>query len=142
MTYLTKQQILDASDLTAEVVAVPEWGGSVRVRGMTGTERDQFDQENHAISEKTGGSVPNFRARVCMYCIIDEVGVQMFNLTEIDRLGQKSGAGLDRVYEVGMRLSGLARESLENSKKNSDGGPCGSSASGSPSPSDAPSANS
>ena len=41
--YLTRDAILQATDLTFEDVAVPEWGGVVRVRGLTGTERDAFE---------------------------------------------------------------------------------------------------
>ena len=41
---LTKDQILKSDDLPSEEVSVPEWGGSVMVRSMTGYERDQFEQ--------------------------------------------------------------------------------------------------
>jgi len=40
---LNKEQILRADDLKTEEVDVPEWGGSVRVRVLTGTERDAFE---------------------------------------------------------------------------------------------------
>ncbi|MFE3382837.1 hypothetical protein [Streptomyces anulatus] len=41
--YLSAEQILDADDLAIEDVPVPEWGGTVRVKGMSGTERDRFE---------------------------------------------------------------------------------------------------
>ena len=43
MPILNKAAILAAEDLKTETVAVPEWGGEVRVRTLTGTERDAFE---------------------------------------------------------------------------------------------------
>ena len=40
---LTKDQILEANDLQSESVTVPEWGGDVLVRTMTGADRDAFE---------------------------------------------------------------------------------------------------
>ncbi len=39
---LTREQILQSDDLPRETVQVPEWGGEVQVRTMTGTDRDAF----------------------------------------------------------------------------------------------------
>ena len=41
---LNKEQILNADDLTFEDVEVPEWGGTVRIRCLESTERDEFEQ--------------------------------------------------------------------------------------------------
>ena len=43
MTLLSKTAILAAQDLQTEDVEVPEWGGAVRVRSLTGRERDAFE---------------------------------------------------------------------------------------------------
>ena len=40
---LSREDILKAEDLPTEEVPVPEWGGSVLVRGLTGRERDLFE---------------------------------------------------------------------------------------------------
>ena len=40
MAYLDKAAILTADDLGRREVAVPEWGGTVLIRGLTGAERD------------------------------------------------------------------------------------------------------
>jgi len=44
MGLLTRDAILEAQDLQHEEVYIPEWGGSVRVRTLTGAERDAFEQ--------------------------------------------------------------------------------------------------
>jgi hypothetical protein len=40
---LTKEQILSADDIKTETVLVPEWGGDVIVRGLSGVERDAYE---------------------------------------------------------------------------------------------------
>ena len=42
MNLLTKSAILGINDLKHEDVPVPQWGGTVRVRAMTGQERDEI----------------------------------------------------------------------------------------------------
>ena len=43
MAYLTRDEILQAQDIQFEDVKVPEWNGTVRVRGLTGVERDALE---------------------------------------------------------------------------------------------------
>ena len=62
---LSKEAILAAQDVVTELVEVPEWGGSVRVRGLTGAERDAFEGET---IQRNGRDVKtntrNLRARL------------------------------------------------------------------------------
>ncbi|MDQ1037275.1 hypothetical protein QFZ75_003691 [Streptomyces sp. V3I8] len=106
--YLSADQILSADDLAFEDVEVPEWGGTVRVREMPGTERDKFESQ---FVGKDGASVrmeglEGFRARLAAATIVDENGKQQFrSAAEAKRLGEKSAAALQRVCDVAMRLS-------------------------------------
>jgi hypothetical protein len=50
---LTRDSILNAKDLKKELVKVPEWGGEVYVRCMTGSERDAFESEAYQSGERT-----------------------------------------------------------------------------------------
>ena len=43
MGVLTREQILKADDMTTERVPVPEWGGEVLVKSLTGRQRDEFE---------------------------------------------------------------------------------------------------
>jgi hypothetical protein len=115
--YLSAEDILGADDLKPQPVQVPEWGGAVLVRGMTGTERDRF--EASVMDDKLSGVsrdklLENYRARLAAACLVDEGGKRMFRSdAEVKRLGEKSGIALDRVAEVASRLSGLSDEDLE-----------------------------
>lgn len=115
-TYLSAEQILGADDLGYEDVAVPEWGGTVRVREMPGTELDKFQS---AFVGKDGVSVraeglEGFRARLAAASIVDADGKQMFrSVAEVKRLGEKSAKALQRVCDVAMRLSQMSDEDVK-----------------------------
>jgi len=118
---LSRDQILGASDLTYEVVSVPEWGGSVRVRTLTGTERDQFEA---SITTRKGKSVEmnlkNLRSRLVALCCVDVDGTRLFTSFDVDALGDKSGSALDRVYTVAAKLAGITEKDAEELAKNSE----------------------
>lgn len=123
MDLLTREAILTADDLQVEVVEVPEWGGTVRVRGLTGAERDAF--EASVIDLASNGrrapvmNLVNLRAKLAARCIVDEQGIRLFSDADIAALGQKSAHALQRVFEAAQRLSGLTKEDVEELEKNS-----------------------
>ena len=136
MTLLTKAGILAANDLKTEDVDVPEWGGAVRVRSFTGRERDAFEAAMvRGDGKDRKVDLTNMRARLVGLTVIDEAGQRLFTDEEVDLLGAKSGAALDRVFAVAQKLNGLSGADVEELTKNSSGGPSAASISGSPSPS-------
>ncbi|MVO87933.1 hypothetical protein GPA10_25035 [Streptomyces sp. p1417] len=116
MGYLSAEQILTADDLKYEDVDVPEWGGTVRVREMPGTERDKFES---AFLGKDGASVrmeglEGFRARLAAATIVDEHGKPLFrSVAEAKRLGEKSATALQRVCDVATRLSRMSEADVK-----------------------------
>lgn len=107
MTLLNKEAILNANDIPNTIVEVPQWGGSVKVRGMTAGERDRFED---MIRTRGMGAL---RATLAGMCIIDEDGKRLFNDIEINKLAEKSAEALDLVVEAASRLSGLTAEDAE-----------------------------
>ena len=107
MALLSKADILGCNDIPTELVEVPEWGGSVKVRGMTAGERDRFDD-----MIRTQG-LSALRATMAANGIIDENGKRLFTDIEVGKLAEKSAEALDRVVEVVSRLSGLTPEDAE-----------------------------
>ena len=112
--FLTRDAILKAHDLPTEDVEVPEWGGVVRVRGLTGAERDAFEQ---SIVEQRGKNtrmnLRNIRAKLVALTVVDEEGNRVFSDEDAEALGKKSAAALDRVFAAAQRLSGLRPEDVE-----------------------------
>jgi len=116
---LTRDAILAANDLRVERVDVPEWGGSVLVRGLTAAERDAFDLA--ATIEQGGRRVVNFhqlRARLVAISAVDESGKRLFTDDDVELLAQKSGSAVGRVFEVAMRLSALTGQDIEDISRN------------------------
>lgn len=110
--YLGRDQILEADDLTYDDVNVPEWGGVVRVRALTGTERDKFEASLAGNGKKM--SLENVRAKLVASCIVDAEGQQLFAQSDVTKLGHKSAIALNRVFDVAQRLSGLTDDDVED----------------------------
>ena len=137
MTLLSKTAILAAQDLQTEDVEVPEWGGAVRVRSFTGRERDAFEASMvRGDGRDRKVDLTNMRARLVGLTVIDETGQRLFTDDEVDLLGAKSGAALDRVFAVAQKLNGLSGADVEELSKNSNGVPSAVSISASALPSD------
>lgn len=110
----TRTDILDAVDLQQQDVPVPEWGVTVRIRGLSGTERDQY--EAWIIQGKGKNRDINLRqsrAKLVMMCAIDADGKRLFDEADLIRLGAKSALAMQRVFDVAAALSGLDEDTLE-----------------------------
>lgn len=123
---LSAEDILNANDLKAEVVEVPEWGGSVRIRTMTGLERDEFEAQIARQSTGEGANVKvdmrGLKVKVLSLTVVDDQGKLLFTPKQIQQLEKKSGKALDDVFQVASKLNGLGEKQLEELAKNSGGG--------------------
>jgi len=130
MTTLTKDQIVATLDIKTEVVHVPQWGGTVAVRELTGLERDAFEASLLKIGAdgKREPDLTNMRAKLCAACMVDgTTGDRIFSDADLGELANKSAAALNLVFEVAQRLNGMG--SPEDAEKNSAAAPSGSSTS-------------
>lgn len=122
MALLGKEDILRAKDTVTEDVPVPEWGGVVRVKGMTGRERDRWESSIVTVDKSGKAATPNMdnnRAKLVAATVVDEAGNLIFTAEDVGLLGNKSGAALERVVNVAMRLSGISSGDLEELAGNS-----------------------
>jgi tRNA(Phe) wybutosine-synthesizing methylase Tyw3 len=116
---LSKEQILSAEDLQSEIVEVPEWGGTVKVRMMTGSERDAFEMSIFKVKGKdTERNFVDLRAKLVARTLINEKGERIFTDDDISALGKKSAKALDRVYQAASRLNGIGKEAVDELTKN------------------------
>ncbi len=114
MAFLSRDEILQAQDLPTEDVPVLEWGGVCRVRGLTGAERDAFEQSIvETRGKNTRMNLRNIRAKLVALTVVDEDGNRIFSDEDAEALGKKSAAALDRIFAVAQRLSGLRPEDVE-----------------------------
>lgn len=117
---LSRDEILNADDLITKEVEVPEWGGTVIVRKMSGTERDQLEA---SMTEEGGGGLVNFRARLVATTVVDEAGQRLFTKADVEALGKKSASALDRVAEAASELSAMSQKDIEELTENFDDDP-------------------
>lgn len=123
---LSGDDILKADDLKTREVECPEWGGSVLVRALSGKERDAYEAscmvERPAITadgKRVRGqmelhrSLLNIRAKLVVRALVGPDGKRLFKDTDAAALGEKSGAALDRLFDVAAELSGLTAEDVD-----------------------------
>lgn len=122
---LSRDQIFAIDDSRIERVEVPEWGGHVYVRMLSGTERDAFEAATvtRKGKGKTETNLVNMRARLAVLCVCDESGKRLFADADATALGRKSAAALDRITDVALRLNGMTEESVEDAEGNSESAP-------------------
>lgn len=139
---LSRDDILKAENPVEEVdlSGLPGLSGSVLVRGMTGRERDAFEisMRNERTGQRIPGSMLNIRAKIVARCVVNDDGERLFTDADIAALGEKSGAVIDRLFDVATRLSGMsegdAREMAENFGQENGGGSSSTLPSGSAEP--------
>lgn len=127
MGLLNRDSILASDDLPRELVAVPEWGGDVYVRTLTGTERDAFEAASLRVTgtgkkRKTEANTVNFRSRLAVLVCSDEQGQRIFKDEDAGVLGRKSAAALDRIADVALRLNHMTEDAVEDAEGNSASG--------------------
>jgi hypothetical protein len=111
---LNREAILAQSKLPTEEVSVPEWGGSVTVRALTGAQRDAFEAGCiQQRGKKTERNLNNLRARLVALSVVDADGKRLFSDADAAALGELNAAALDRVYDAAARISGLNAKDQE-----------------------------
>lgn len=145
--YLGREEIHKAEDQQYDEVGVPEWAPAgdpdpeqwvLKLKGMTGFERDRFEA---SLAPRGGGKRPNmenFRARLIVQCAVDEDGNRLFNTGDIKMLGAKSAKAVSRVFDKCQEMNGLSDSDVDDLTENFSDAPSGPSTSDSPSPSDGP----
>ena len=114
---LSRDQILDQEDLKTEIIDVPEWGGKVKIQGMTAFARDRF--ESSLVGKNGGTNLVNIRAKLAAASIVDDAGELMFSEKDIEKLGKKSASALQRVFNCSQKLNGISDGDVEELAKNS-----------------------
>jgi len=125
---LGAKDILTARAPEMELVDVPEWGGAVFVKAMTGTERDAYEAScmQEVKGKGKGGKMEmkplydNIRARLCVRCMCNAQGARLFTDEQAVPLGRTSAKALDRVFTLAQKLNGVTEEDIDELAKNSE----------------------
>lgn len=122
---LSRDEILGGRDTGLDPVAVyvPQWGGSVYVRGMSGTERDRWEADlveirgrNRVLKQK------NIRASLAARTVVGADGKRLFSDDDILALGRKSAAALNVIFAKAQELSGVSDRDVDELAGESESG--------------------
>jgi hypothetical protein len=120
-----KSQILGAINLPTEDVYVPEWKATVRLRGLTGIERDKYEE---SCVKMRGGvqqaNISNATSRLVAWCMVDESGSKLFyGEDDVKELGKQPASAIQRCFTVACRLSGLTEDDINELTEGFDDAP-------------------
>lgn len=85
--FLSKQEILAKNDVSFIEMDVPQWGGLIRFRSLTGDEAIDFGQRLDGLDTKQEAIIDLFTISV-----VDENGDRVFDASDIRQLRRKSWA--------------------------------------------------
>ena len=126
MKKLSKDDIFKADDLPTKDIDIPEWGGTLTIRTLTGAERDEWES---AFVNQDKIDIRGLKSRLVQLTTMNGDGQQMFTKADLQKINGKSASVIDRIFQVSQRLSGLTKEDAEEMVENSDAGPAGGSVS-------------
>lgn len=115
---LSKADIFNKKGLTARTVNVPEWGGDIRYRPMSMTERREIRKKSTNISTKNGSADVQVDSELMelytvITCVLDpkDDNKLMFTPDDLEVLeSQMSAGGISTIAQAILRDSGMGGE--------------------------------
>ena len=109
-----RDKILTADDLRREPLTLERWCVTVYVRELTGTERAEYEtllieNKDQPMAER----IRNMRDSLIALTTVNEAGERVFNSDDIEELGKKNAAELERVYDLSMTINRLDEKDIE-----------------------------
>lgn len=93
-------------------------GGKVRIKAMSACEKDLFEQRWLELKERCGNEeIPNIRAFFVIHHVVDENDKPMFDLDDLEAIGNLPGLEIDKLFTAAQRLSGLSDDDESELKK-------------------------
>lgn len=116
MSTLTRETILAARKLPSLTVNVPEWGGDICIKKMTGVERDAFEALCVARRNAPGGmNGKEIKAMLLVAVLTDADSKLLFSQADVPALNQLEGDVIDRLARQAMTYNGMTED--ENKKE-------------------------
>jgi hypothetical protein len=113
---LNKSDILSPRKPAMESIDVPDWGGKVNIRVMSGADLDQYYSESYTLVDgEVKANQVNCTARLLVKCICDEDGKRLLEDADAEALGQQGAAILEQLKEVAKRLNKMGGDVEKNS---------------------------
>lgn len=101
---LSAKDIQEVKDLKVELLDLPEWGGAVHVRELTGRTLFEFQMLLPAEGEQVN---PDALGKVAAMVLSDEDGKALFPMSSAPILGEKKFSALLKILEKALEVQGL-----------------------------------
>ena len=120
MKVLTYSDIIAVEDIGAPVKEeVPEWGGAVLIRKMSGRERDKFEEQCVRQTRSKASNLTGLKCWLLSKCLVDVEGKKLFTKpVDIDQLNKKNGEVVDRLYMRAQEINGIGKKGEDAAEKN------------------------
>lgn len=119
MSFLTQEQILAPRALPFQDVEVPEWGGTVRIQGLSSDDGDKFLASLQRVNgQKVERDTTYYCARLLSLCLVNGNGERLISEGNVLKLAQQANAVVMRLADIAQELSGLKLGSVEDAAKN------------------------
>lgn len=114
-----RDKILAAQDIPTEKVTIPEWDVTLLVKGMSAGDRIELMQTAYDVN--TGQvNMSVVYPDVAVACAHDpETGEPVFTDADKDAILSKSSAAVEKLANVGLRLSGIGKDEQDAAGKDS-----------------------
>ena len=114
--YLTAEDILSVDDFVFDEIECPEWGGTIRIRSLSGGQRA-------TIKKAIDNGSEDIDEMVCVMGIVDENGRRILEKKHISVLSSKSTKPVSRIAIRILEISGMRepKKAVEDAEKNLDG---------------------
>lgn len=107
---LSVDEILAAPDLEEKTVPVPEWGGSVKVKGFTKAKQQELRKQ-----ATVGGELDEQRLEMLMF--VHGVSEPQFSLDQVEQLRDKAAGPIDRILKEILEVSGMNPEAVKQAER-------------------------
>lgn len=114
-----RDKILAAADIPSETVTIPEWDVELLVKGMSAGDRislmqSAYDQQTQQVN--MAAVYPD----VVVSCVFDpKTGDPVFTSADKTAILAKSSAAVEKIADVGLRLSGIGKDADDAAGKDS-----------------------
>lgn len=109
VTMLTREAILAAQDIVEETFEVAEWGGSLKIRGLSKARQAEMRRAATVNDE-----VDEERLEVLMF--IHGVVEPVFTTEDYEALRGKAAGAMDRVLKRILRASAIGSEAVKKAE--------------------------
>jgi uncharacterized protein (DUF39 family) len=106
---LSVEQILTANDIIERTVHVPQWGGSVRIRGLT-------KGQHQALRKRATVRSQVETDRLEMLLFAESLIEPRFTLEQVEQLKNKAAAPFETVLKAVLEVNGLADGAVEQAE--------------------------